>query len=62
MKIKQIIYFFLIVAGALVISFQNLFETKEYALIIGIILLMFGIYKMSTSWKENNDFTKDSEE
>ncbi|SMC82802.1 hypothetical protein SAMN05660703_2891 [Cellulophaga tyrosinoxydans] len=61
MKIKQIIYFFIILAGALVISFQSLFNTKEYALIIGIILLMFGIYKMSTSWKEDQTNHKDSE-
>lgn len=62
MKIKQIIYFFIIVAGATLMAFQNSFATKEYALIIGIILLMFGLYKMSTSWEKKNDNTTDLEE
>ena len=59
MKIKQIIYFLLIVSGAIFMAFADSFKEKEYGLAIGIILLMFGIYKMSTSYKENNNESTD---
>lgn len=61
MKIKQIIYFLLIVSGAIIMAFSDSFKIKEYGLVIGIILLMFGIYKMSTSWKDSNDESTDLE-
>lgn len=59
MKIKQIIYFLLIVIGALIMAFGPQFVEKEYALALGIIFLMFGIYKVSTSWKESAQESKD---
>ena len=62
MKIKRIIYFILIVSGAIVMAFGDSFVVKEYALAIGIIILMFGIYKTSTSWKDKNDESTDLNE
>tara|TARA_R110002051_G_scaffold185003_1_gene254260 strand:+ start:9598 stop:9786 length:189 start_codon:yes stop_codon:yes gene_type:complete len=62
MKIKRIIYFILIVSGAIVMAFGDSFVVKEYALAIGIIILMFGIYKTSTSWKDKNDESTDFNE
>lgn len=59
MKIKQIIYFILIVAGATIMAFGDSFVVKEYALAIGIILLMFGIYKTSTFSKDKIDESTD---
>lgn len=45
MKTKRIIYFTLLIVGALIMGFGDNFIKKEYALSIGIVLLMFGIYK-----------------
>ncbi|MEX0289868.1 MAG: hypothetical protein AB3N14_12230 [Flavobacteriaceae bacterium] len=54
MKTKRGIYFLLIILGALIMGVGENWMRKEYALSIGIILLMFGIYKTSQSWTENN--------
>tara|TARA_R110000796_G_scaffold252631_1_gene389137 strand:+ start:11020 stop:11208 length:189 start_codon:yes stop_codon:yes gene_type:complete len=62
MKIKRIIYFILIVVGATIMAFGDSFAVKEYALAIGITILMFGIYKTSTSWKDKNDESTDLNE
>ena len=43
-------------------AFGDSFVVKEYALAIGIIILMFGIYKTSTSWKDKNDESTDLNE
>ncbi|WP_158975970.1 hypothetical protein [Cellulophaga sp. L1A9] len=59
MKIKQIIYFILILSGALIMGYGGLFVAKEYALAGGIILLMLGVYKASTSWKKSEPESKD---
>ncbi|MCE2612639.1 hypothetical protein LVD13_06625 [Flavobacteriaceae bacterium D16] len=50
MKIKPFIYFLLIITGGLLIGFGGQIVLKEYAMIIGIVLIMFGIYKTSVSW------------
>ncbi|HMB63096.1 MAG TPA: hypothetical protein VKN36_08490 [Eudoraea sp.] len=47
MKTKQGIYFFLIVSGAVIMGAGENWMKKEYALCIGIVLLMFGIYMSS---------------
>ncbi|MGB5822364.1 MAG: hypothetical protein WBG90_22970 [Saonia sp.] len=52
MKTKQIIYFALIIVGAVVMGFGDTFLKKEYALCIGIVLLMFGIYKSTQIWAD----------
>ncbi|MEE9364730.1 MAG: hypothetical protein V3U92_19185 [Cellulophaga sp.] len=57
MKTKRIIYFLCLVFGASVMGFGNRVVEKEYALSIGIVFLMFGIYKFTTliSSKELNE-------
>lgn len=58
MKNKQFIYFLLLISGALLMAFGERYITKEYALALGIIILMFGVYKLSTSWKNTTEETK----
>ncbi|ADV49895.1 hypothetical protein I2486_12785 [Cellulophaga sp. E16_2] len=58
MKIKQIIYFVLILSGALLMGYGGLYVAKEYALAGGIVVLMFGVYKASTSWKKSEPESK----
>ena len=51
MKIKAWIYFICIIAGIIMISTAGNVIPKEYAYSVGIILLMFGLYMVSVSWK-----------
>ena len=53
MKIKGGIYFVLIIAGLITMFFGDQMMRKEYALAIGIVLLMFGLYKVSRSWQRD---------
>ena len=59
MKIKPLIYLLLIITGGMLIGFGDQILLKEYAMIIGIVLIMFGIYKTSASYasseKKNED-------
>jgi cadmium resistance protein CadD (predicted permease) len=55
MKTKRIIYFLLIITGALIMGVGETYMEKEYALSIGIVLLMFGIYKSTQIWSDGND-------
>lgn len=55
MKTKRIIYFLLIITGALIMGVGESYMQKEYALSIGIVLLMFGIYKSTQIWSNGND-------
>jgi hypothetical protein len=59
MKIKPLIYLLLIIAGGVLIGFGDRIMLKEYAMIIGIVLIMFGIYKTSAGYtgseKKNGD-------
>ncbi|TDQ29294.1 hypothetical protein [Zeaxanthinibacter enoshimensis] len=50
MKIKGIINFLLIAAGACLLASGNSLLKNEYAMSIGIILLMLGIYRASRGW------------
>ena len=59
MKIKAWIYFILIISGILILSTGKQFMPEEYALSLGFILLMFGLYKVSVSW---NQGTKNEEQ
>ncbi|MFW2376573.1 MAG: hypothetical protein ACN4ES_08505 [Cellulophaga baltica] len=59
MKIKQIIYFILIIMGAIIMGYGPRFIVKEYALAIGVVFIMFGAYKTSTSWKEPEEKSKE---
>ncbi len=62
MKIKQIIYLLLIIIGALITLFGPNYMLKEYALAIGIVFLMFGIYSMTTTYGNKNNEESDIEE
>ncbi|MCX2720038.1 hypothetical protein [Lentiprolixibacter aurantiacus] len=55
MKIKPPFYLLLIILGGILIGFGGKFMRNEYAMILGIVLLMFGIYKTSTSWSKGED-------
>ncbi|WP_394750064.1 hypothetical protein [Spongiimicrobium salis] len=52
MKTKRTIYFILMVIGGLIMGFGKGYMEKEYALSIGIVLLMFGIYKSTQVWSD----------
>ena len=54
MKIKAWIYFICIIAGIIMISTAGQVIPMEYAYSFGIILLMYGLYKVSVSWKPKN--------
>lgn len=54
MKTKRIIYFSLIIIGAFIMGLGDNYMQKEYALSIGIVFLMFGIYKSSQVWNIGN--------
>lgn len=50
MKTKHTIYFLLILTGALLMASGDFLLRREYSFSLGIILLMFGVYKASQSW------------
>ena len=50
MKIKRIIYLVLIPVGAVIGSVGHWVLMEEYAMMIGIVLLMFGLYKTTQLW------------
>ncbi|MEH6680896.1 MAG: hypothetical protein V7724_10140 [Sediminicola sp.] len=50
MKTKRIIYFLLIMLGAVAMAMGDRYVQKEYALCIGVVLLMFGIQGSISSW------------
>lgn len=47
MKINGLINLFLVLSGALVMALGERWMEKEYALSVGIVLLMVGIYRAS---------------
>ncbi|GBF19872.1 hypothetical protein GQ41_0531 [Arenibacter algicola] len=63
MKTKRTFYLVLIVAGALIAGMGDHIMQREYALSIGIVLLMFGLYKTTQLWSidQNGDGEKDKE-
>ncbi len=50
MKMKRNFYLILIGVGALIAGFGDGFMEEEIALMIGFVLMMFGIYKTTQSW------------
>lgn len=50
MKIKRTIYLLLILAGAIIGGIGHWVLKEEYAMMIGIVLLMFGLYKTTQLW------------
>ncbi len=55
MKTNRIIYFLLIMAGAIIMATGDQLVKKEYAMCVGIILLMYGIYKSSKVWTKTDE-------
>jgi len=51
----------LIVAGAIIMATGDNLIRKEYALSIGIVLLMLGIYKSSRAWNTNEEQKEEKE-
>ncbi len=61
MKIKPFIYLLAIIAGALLMGMGERLMRQEYAMCLGIILIMFGIYKTSVSWGNEDKETEEKE-
>ena len=55
MKTKRTIYFLLIILGALIIGVGESYFPKEYALSVGLVLMMFGLYKSTQVWIHDKD-------
>tara|TARA_R110000868_G_scaffold2277_1_gene16965 strand:+ start:17205 stop:17402 length:198 start_codon:yes stop_codon:yes gene_type:complete len=50
MKTKRTFYLVLIIVGAAIAGLGDNLMEEEYALCIGIVLLMFGLYKTTQLW------------
>ncbi|MBC8768066.1 hypothetical protein H4O18_08685 [Arenibacter sp. BSSL-BM3] len=50
MKTKRTFYLVLIIVGAVIAGMGDSIIEEEYALSIGIVLLMFGLYKTTQLW------------
>ena len=63
MKTKRTFYLVLILAGAVIAGLGDFIMHEEYALSIGIVLLMFGLYKTTQLWSidQKRDEEKDKE-
>ena len=61
MKIKPLIYLLLVITGALLIGLGDRVMRQEYALCLGIVLIMFGLYKTSVSWGTGETESKKEE-
>jgi hypothetical protein len=62
MKTKHTFYFLLILGGALLMASGDRLLRKEYSFSLGIILLMFGVYKTSQSWRHTQGKEQEEEE
>lgn len=58
MKNKQTIYLLLILSGAVIGGIGHWVIREEYAMMIGIVLLMFGLYKATQLWSGGQDGDK----
>ena len=61
MKSKRIFYLVLIILGAVIAGLGDNVLEKEYALSIGIVLIMFGLYKTTQLWSSST-FSEDDED
>ncbi|UGU16964.1 hypothetical protein LS482_03600 [Sinomicrobium kalidii] len=55
-KNQRILYFAVILAGGILVFVEQGKENREhpYFLILGFVLLMFGLYKATTRWVKDN--------
>lgn len=57
---SQLINTLLIVIGGALLIFQTSTETKTpYLMVIGLVLLMFGLYRATNYWVETKDDHKE---
>ena len=59
MKTKRTIYFLLIVVGAIIIGVGESYFPQEYVLSVGLVLMMFGLYKSTQVWINDKDQRED---
>lgn len=61
MKTKRTFYLVVILVGAVIAGLGDRYMEGGYALSIGIVLLMFGLYKTTQLWSidQNKDKEKD---
>ena len=59
MKIKAVINFILVLVGILAIFGGENFIQREYAQSVGFVLLMLGLYRISSSWKRSDNDDED---
>jgi hypothetical protein len=52
MKTIHTFFFLLILTGALLMATGDRLMRREYAFSLGLVILMFGVYKTSKSWKQ----------
>ncbi|MCM4153148.1 hypothetical protein DHD05_16275 [Arenibacter sp. N53] len=53
MKTKRTFYLVLIIVGAAIAGLGDNIMEEEYALSLGIVLLMFGLYKTTQLWSSD---------
>lgn len=53
MKTKRTFYLVLIIVGAAIAGLGDNVMEEEYALSLGIVLLMFGLYKTTQLWSSD---------
>ncbi len=51
MKTKRIIYFVMIVLGAFIAATGEIWIRKEFAMVLGMVLLMAGVYLSTRIWQ-----------
>lgn len=61
MKTKHTFYFLLILIGALLLATGDKLLRREYAMSLGVCLLMLGIYKVSQGWNQSQSGGDNSE-
>ena len=55
MKTKHTFYFLLMMIGAVLLATGDKLIRREYAMSLGVCLLMFGIYKVSQGWNQSRN-------
>jgi len=55
MKINRTVYLWLILLGAVIGGIGHWVLKEEYAMMVGIVLLMFGLYKTTQLWSSDQE-------
>lgn len=60
---KQAFYTLFIVVGAALLLYDLAFESEEvYVKVIGLVVLMFGLYSSTRQWASDNDKNRKDDE